>query len=180
MGIRRFLCRLLGCHSHAEVIAKIVVDEPVKPDLKAAIDMIKEFEGLRLEAYLDPIGIPTIGWGQTEGVKMGDVITRSKAEELLMSDILNTRLPGITRLVKTPINNNELCALISFSYNVGLGALERSTLLKMLNAGQNRSLVADEFDKWVMGGGIKWPGLVRRRAAEKALFLKPYVVQTLG
>ncbi len=142
-------------------------------NLIPAIKLIKQFEGLKLHAYRDPVGIPTIGFGTTRGVDMGMIITVEEAERLLYDDIKHTRLPAIQSVVKVPIGNNQLCALISFVYNVGTGALMKSTLLRRLNAKEPKTAVAQEFDKWNKANGHILPGLVSRRRAEKALFLKP-------
>lgn len=140
-------------------------------DLGPAIDLIKEFEGCVLSAYRDAVGVWTIGYGTTKGVKPGMRISKAQAEKLLMDDIHRERIPAINKCVKVPISNNELCALISFTYNVGNGALAKSTLVRKLNAGRPRREVADEFLKWVRAGGRVLRGLVRRRKAERELFL---------
>ncbi len=132
------------------------------------LDLIKSFEGLRLTAYRCPADIPTIGYGTTAGVKMGDTITKERAEELLREDV--KRFEGyIDRLVKVPLTQGQWDALSSFVYNLGPGALEKSTLLRLLNAG-DYSGAAAQFDRWVYASGKKLSGLVKRRAAERALF----------
>lgn len=145
-------------------------------NLKPAVDLIKKWEGLRLKAYKDSVGVPTIGYGTTKGVKMGMTITKEEAESLLMNDILGIRAPAVLKTCRVPISNNELCALISFSYNVGTMALAKSTLTKKLNSGASRASVAAEFSKWVKAGGKTLKGLVNRRKDEQALFLKPDTV----
>lgn len=144
-------------------------------ELKPGLDLIKEFEGLYFNAYKDPVGIPTIGWGTIKypdgrAVKMGDSITRAQAEEYLMHEVQGF-VEAVDRLVKVPISNNSFCALVSFCYNLGAGALGKSTLLKRLNAGESKTAVATEFGKWVNAGGKPLAGLVRRRKAEAALFI---------
>ena len=146
-------------------------------DLTPALDLIGEFEGLRLKAYKDPVGIWTIGFGTTDGVTPGMTITKRKAEELLLDDILTQRIPAIRGRVKVPLSNNEICALVSFTYNVGNGAFAKSTLLRRLNAKEPRSAVADEFLKWNKARGWVLAGLTRRRKAERLLFLTPDPVQ---
>ena len=132
------------------------------------LDLIKSFEGLRLSAYKDVVGVVTIGYGTTTGVKMGDTITKERAEELLREDV--KRFEGyVDRLVKVPLTQGQHDALVSFVYNLGPGALEKSTLLDQLNRGDYDS-AAEQFDRWVFAGGQKLAGLVRRRAAERALF----------
>jgi lysozyme len=98
------------------------------------ISLMHEFEGLRLEAYLCPARIPTIGWGNTryengQPVKMGDVITRERADELF-KNIVTDFSKGVQRLVSANLNDNQFSALVCFAYNLGLGNLQRSTLLK--------------------------------------------------
>lgn len=132
------------------------------------IDLIKSFEGLRLSAYKDVVGVVTIGYGTTSGVKMGDTITKERAEELLREDV--KRFEGyVDRLVKVPLTQGMFDALVSFTYNLGPGALEKSTLLDQLNRGDYDG-AAEQFGRWVKAGGKTLAGLVRRRAAERALF----------
>ena len=134
-------------------------------------ELIKSFEGLELEAYLCPADIWTIGYGHTGDVKEGDTITKAEAEALLDKD-LQTFRNGVKRLVKVPLNENQFGALVSFAYNLGLGSLQNSTLLKMLNAGDYTG-AADQFLRWNKSGGKVLTGLVRRREAERAVFLTP-------
>ncbi len=137
---------------------------------RAGLELVKSFEGLYLNPYLDPVGVWTIGWGHTgEEAYPGNRITKAKAEELLRDDLGLFEL-AVQRLVKVPLNENERDALISFAYNVGAGGLAESTLLRKLNAGDRRG-AADEFLRWTKGGGRELPGLVRRRKAERELFL---------
>lgn len=144
-------------------------------DLQPALDMIKEFEGLYLKAYKDPVGIPTIGWGTIRypdgsKVKMGDTCTVQQAELSLMYEVQGF-VDAVDRLVKVPITNNSFCALVSFCYNLGAGALGKSTLLKRLNAGESKAAVGEEFGKWINAGGKPLKGLIRRREAERKLFI---------
>ena len=132
------------------------------------LDLIKSFEGLRLSAYRCPADIPTIGYGTTAGVKMGDTITKERAEQLLREDV--TRFEQqVSRMVNVPLTQGQFDALVSFTYNLGPGALEKSTLLDHLNRGDYDS-AAEQFGRWVHGGGKILPGLVRRRASERKLF----------
>lgn len=142
---------------------------------QAGIDLIKSFEGCRLKAYPDPgsaDGHPwTIGWGTTRGVSEGMEITQEQADELLAEDV-GAVAKQVNGLVKVAVNQNQFDALTSFAYNVGATALASSTLLRLLNKGAGEA-AADEFPKWVHGGnGETLPGLVRRRAAERSLFLE--------
>lgn len=142
-------------------------------NLVPAAKLIRQFEGLRLKAYKCPAGIWTIGYGTTQGVYPNQTVTREQAELMMYNDIKGERLPVLQKHITAPITNNMLCALISFTYNVGNGAFIKSTLLRRLNAKEPKDKVANEFDKWTKAGGHILPGLVSRRRAEKALFLKP-------
>ena len=132
-------------------------------------DIIKKWEGLRLKAYLCPAGIPTIGYGHTYNVKMGQTISVAQAELFLDHDYQNAE-EQVLSLVKVPLTENQLGALTSFVFNLGSGNLSRSTLLKKLNLGDYRG-AAEEFNKWVFAGGKKLNGLVKRRAEERELFI---------
>jgi lysozyme len=136
------------------------------------LNIVKNFEGLRLNAYLDPVGIWTIGYGHTgPEVGPGEVITTAQAESLLKKDLVRFE-NGVRQLVKVPVNSNQFSALVSFAFNVGTGALAQSTLLALLNQRDYQG-AADQFSRWVYGGGQALPGLVSRRNAERALFLTP-------
>ena len=132
-------------------------------------DIIKKWEGLRLKAYLCPAGVPTIGYGHTYNVKMGQTISVAQAELFLDHDYQNAE-EQVLSLVKVPLTENQLGALTSFVFNLGSGNLSRSTLLKKLNLGDYRG-AAEEFNKWVFAGGKKLNGLVKRRAEERELFI---------
>jgi lysozyme len=144
---------------------------------KSCIELVKEFEGCYLDAYKDPIGIPTIGIGTIKypdgrKVKMGDKITLKQAEELLMHE-LNTKAIAIQHhFFNVAINQNQFDALLSFTYNLGVGALGKSTLLKKVKSNHNDPSIRNEFMKWVRAGGRVLPGLVRRRKAEADLYFR--------
>jgi lysozyme len=150
---------------------------------KATTDLIKSFESLFLKPYLDPINIPTIGYGTImyedgSKVTMNDLaITEERAIELLTWEV-NEKSDAIEKMVKIEINDNEFGALVSFAYNVGVKALHDSTLLKLLNANQARESVGDQFLRWNKAGGKELAGLTRRRQAERALFLQPIVEES--
>ena len=151
---------------------------PQKRNIKAGLQLIKDFEGLRLKAYKDSVGIWTIGYGtiRLQGMPVGpnDALTgEAQALQLLLQDVESIREPAINSLVKVQLTDNEFSALLSFTYNLGVAALARSTLLKLLNANRPRALVAAEFSKWNKADGVELAGLTRRRAAEAALFLQP-------
>ncbi|PWC10676.1 lysozyme [Brenneria roseae subsp. americana] len=136
------------------------------------ISLIKRFEGCKLTAYPDPGtgGKPwTIGYGHTLGVQPGDVITQPQAEQFLRDDLASVYL-NIDTNVKTALTQGQFDALCSFIFNLGAGNFVKSTLLKKLNAGDTAG-AADEFLKWNRAGGRILPGLTRRRAAERDLFL---------
>jgi lysozyme len=142
-------------------------------DLTKALALIKTEEGLRLIAYPDPGtggGPYTIGWGHTGGVTPGERITMAQAEHFLDVDLAD-KVSAIKHLVKVPINNNELCALASFVFNIGTTAFYHSTLLFELNRGIDKVTVAEQFLRWVHAGGHVMPGLVTRRKLEARLFL---------
>lgn len=140
--------------------------------------LIKEAEGLRLRAYPDPAsgGAPwTIGYGHTGAeVHEGQEITAEEAETLLRKDITELAL-RVASSVTVPVNDNQFSALMSFTYNLGVGKLRGSTLLRKLNAGDSQG-AADEFLRWTMPGSSVHAGLLARRQAERALFLLPETV----
>lgn len=136
----------------------------------AGRDLIKKWEGLRLKAYKCPAGVWTIGYGHTGDVKKGDVITEHQAEAILDVD-LDKFERGAENLLDVQVSDNEFAALVSFAFNLGVGALGRSTLLKLVNAGDKVGAGA-QFMKWTYAAGKVVPGLVKRRAAERELFLR--------
>ncbi|WP_019503835.1 lysozyme [Pleurocapsa sp. PCC 7319] len=136
------------------------------------LNLIKHFEGFCANAYYCPAGVLTIGYGTTGSrVKLGMKIDEKTAEQWLLEDVKKFA-DGVTSLVEVKLGSNQFSALVCFTYNVGLGAFEKSTMLRKLNSGDCKGAAA-EFDRWVKGGGLTLPGLVRRRNAEKVLFLKP-------
>jgi GH24 family phage-related lysozyme (muramidase) len=159
----------------------------------AGLELVKEFEGLHsrvfqsgsrlgqlvpngdVTAYFDPVGVPTIGWGNIDSVTATDVdvkvITLLDAENLLRADLKGAE-DAVSDLITVPLNNNEFSALVSFTFNLGAGTLQDSTLRRRLNGGDARvSIANDEFRKFVLAGGGVLLGLVRRRQAERDLFL---------
>lgn len=138
------------------------------------ISLIKQFEGCKLKAYQDSVGVWTIGYGWTQpvdGRKIGPGMTidQSTAERLLKCGLVQYE-QGVSQLVKVKITQGQFDALVSFAYNLGLRSLSTSTLLKKLNAGDIQG-AANEFGEWVNAGGKKLNGLVTRRAAEREFFL---------
>lgn len=155
-------------------------------DLDRALILAEElaapFEGLhRLGAdgmiypYHDPVGYPTIGYGHLlsrvrwEALSKYPAITKAEASQMLLVD-LNKAARGVSRLIRVPLSDEQFAALIDFSFNVGTGNLEISTLRRLVNR-QEYAAAAEQFPRWVFAAGVKLPGLVRRRAAERALFL---------
>lgn len=133
------------------------------------IDLIKKFEGCRLEAYRCPAGVWTIGYGHTKGVKDGMKISQAQAEEFLRED-LRIFEKAVESCVKAPLSQNQFDALVSFCYNCGAEALRTSTLLKLLNEGKYFE-AGEQFLRWNKAGGKVLVGLTRRREEEKTLFL---------
>lgn len=136
------------------------------------IDLIKESEGCSIDAYSDG-KCWAIGYGTTRidgaSIEEGMTISYQEAEEYLKND-LATAEAAVSKLVKVNLTDNQFAALVSFTYNLGSGSLQKSTLLKKLNSG-NYAGASDEFDKWVYSNHKVLAGLVTRRQKEKALFL---------
>ena len=137
------------------------------------IALIKSFESFVPDWYDDPVGVRTIGYGWTGKLPDGyqAPLTEKEASRLL-SETIKAYEAGVSKAVKVPINENQFSALVSFAYNVGVGAFKSSTLLKKLNA-EDYEGAALEFERWVYAGGRKFAGLVRRRYAEQDLFDRP-------
>ena len=132
------------------------------------VDLIKHFEGCYLDAYLCPAGVWTVGYGHTKGVKEGDAIEQEAAEAFLIED-LESFEQAVTRLVEVPLTQQQFDALVSWTFNLGAGNLAESTLLRKLNNYQYAE-VPEQMMRWVRAGGQVLDGLVKRRAAEAALF----------
>jgi len=134
-------------------------------------DLIKKYEGLRLKAYVCPGGRWTIGYGQTGP----DVYEGLEIDEQTANNLLWKALPGyedaINELVKVPLNQNQFDSLVSFTYNIGIEAFKKSTLLKMINSGDMVG-ASYQFLIWIYSGHKILRGLVERRKAEKDLFTK--------
>ena len=136
---------------------------------QTGIDLIKQFEGFRSKAYICPAGVLTIGYGSTgKHVQPGTSINTAYGEKLLREDVARFE-SAVNRLVRVPMSQGQFDALVSFAFNVGEGALAKSTLLRKLNAG-DYSGAAQEFKRWNRGGGRVLAGLVKRREAEATLF----------
>lgn len=142
------------------------------------LNLIEHFEGLKLASYQDSVGIWTIGYGTTvyptgQPVRKGENCTATQANSFIAHDV-EKFATGVNNLVKVHLNQNQFDALVSFSYNLGLGNLNSSTLLRKLNA-KDYSGAADEFLKWNKAGGKVLDGLTLRRQSEKNLFLQKAV-----
>ena len=141
----------------------------------SGIDLICNFEGKRLTAYDDGVGVWTIGFGTTvypNGIKVmkGDTCTEAQAKTYMVHDLKKFEAT-VNKAVTVQLNQNQFDALVSLAYNIGTNAFSKSTLLKKLNAKDYQG-AADQFLRWNKGGGKVMKGLVRRREAERALFLK--------
>lgn len=171
---------LLGMGAFA-VIAYLLNKNSV---IGKAKELIKQFEGLRLKAYKDSRGIPTIGYGNTSyilvpsiskrfgrnAVRLGDTITQAEADLLLDANI-DQLATKITQALKRPNPTpNQLAALISLGYNLGVAGLLNSSVFKLYNVNTPVLETAKQFDKYVYAGGERLKGLVNRRAAEKKTF----------
>lgn len=137
---------------------------------RKGIELVKSFEGCRLKAYRCPAGVWTIGYGHTAGVREGMEITQEVADMLLAED-LDRFEKNVSALVEgVALNPNQLSALVSFAYNLGVGSLQKSTLLNKVKANPCDPNIASEFLRWVRAGGKVLRGLVRRRNAEANLY----------
>ena len=133
-----------------------------------AIKLIKECERLRLQAYLCPAKVWTIGWGHTKGVKQGMQITEEQAEELLRED-MQVAIDVVERL-GVELTENQYNALVSFVFNIGGSAFAKSTIRRKILANPNDKSIRDEFLRWVYADGKKLKGLERRREREADLY----------
>lgn len=147
------------------------------------VELVKHFEGLRTTAYQDSVGVWTIGYGHTSmagppRVYQGMTITAAEAETILKQD-LDVFEQGVASALTIITNEDQFSAMVSFAFNVGLGAFRTSTLLRKHNAGDVAG-AADEFPRWIYAGGQILPGLERRRKAERALYLSQDYSQFIG
>lgn len=137
----------------------------------SGLGLIKRFEGLRLDSYLCPAKIPTVGYGHTgPDVYIPMTITPGMAERLLLEDLERFET-GVSRMIEgAKTSDNQFSAMVCLAYNIGLGAFSGSTVLKRHKLSNYRG-AADAFLLWVRGGGRVLPGLQKRREAERALYL---------
>ena len=135
------------------------------------IEKLKEFEGFRRDAYRDVAGVLTIGYGHTgSDVREGDRLTTYAAEELLLMDLREHE--RAVRRLKVAHTQGQFDALVSFAFNVGIGRLNRSALLKVIRNGGSKAQITREFKRWVFAGGQRMPGLVKRREWEAKRFFE--------
>lgn len=144
---------------------------------KNCIDLIKKFEGFRSESYQDSVGVWTVGYGSTmwpdgKKVQPGQRMTIQEAEAVMTWELTRKGKEILSGLPTTIINQNQYDALISFAYNLGVGALLKSTLFKKLKVNPNDPSIRTEFMRWVNAGGKRLTGLVGRREAEANLYFK--------
>jgi lysozyme len=130
--------------------------------------LTESFEGCRLQAYLDSVGVPTIGYGHTHGVTMGMTCTQEQAQQWLQQDV-QIAVQAVNKMATVPLTQQQFDALVDFTFNLGTGSLQHSTLLRLLNAGDYHG-AAGEFEKWDKAGGKVLPGLLKRRKAERDMF----------
>lgn len=136
---------------------------------KIGLTLTESFEGCRLRAYQDSIGRWTIGFGHTANVQPGDICTQEQAEAMLMADVA-WAVAFVNHVIKVPLTQGEFDALVDFTFNLGSGSLQHSSLLVLVNQG-NMQAAAEEFEKWDHAGGRVVAGLLRRRQAEEKEFL---------
>ena len=137
---------------------------------ESLIQKLKEFEGLRLIAYRDAAGVPTIGYGHTRGVKMGDRLTVYWADQLLRKDV--DKVAYEVMQLGVVHTQGQLDALTSFAFNLGIGRLIRSSLLKTIRNGGSMQQIRKEFGRWTDANGHKLKGLERRRKWEAERFFE--------
>ncbi len=148
----------------------------LKADLKRhtaaaaiAVSLIGGFEGFRSYVYLDPVGIPTYCFGETHDPNWGHKYSKTECQGLLLSEV-GTISDGVDRIIHVPMSESRRAAVISFTYNVGLGTLKKSSLARRLNAGDPKA--CDALLLYVYAAHIKLPGLVKRREQERAYCYK--------
>lgn len=133
-------------------------------------EKLMEMEGCRLEAYKDAAGVPTIGYGHTKNVRMGDRISEYWAKEMLREDIEEAE--WLVKELGVAKTEGQLDALVSFVFNLGIGRLKKSTLLKVIRKGGSMQQIKKEFKRWVYADGKVLPGLVKRREWEAKRFFE--------
>jgi lysozyme len=171
MGTPRITwCTIIETAEYVRLVVETGLKGKERQSVKNLLKLVKHFEGCSLTAYKCPAGYYTIGWGTTEGVKPGMKISQFMADFMLEKQLEELQwtigaMPGSARLTESQIQ-----ALCSFAYNVGLGALKKSTLLKRALAGASEEEITRQFMRWTTAKGKELPGLVRRRKAEAHFF----------
>lgn len=145
-----------------------VIDSPVRasPEL---IEFVQGWESCRLSAYLDGNGVPTIGWGHTLGVRMGNMITQAQADSWLIEELIEYGEALKVYMTREPLQQ-QFDALLSLSYNAGVRAIGKAGVMTLFNAGDDQAC-ADRFLQWNRDGGREVLGLTKRRRAERAIYL---------
>ncbi len=141
---------------------------------KQGYDLIKQFEGCRLTAYQDSIGVWTVGYGSTyyenmQKVKQGDKVSQQRADEIF-EFVANRFARNVDDLITSQLTQNQFNAVVSLAYNIGMGNFQKSTLLKKLNKNPSDKTIKDEFLKWRNAGGRPLQGLVNRRKKEAEIY----------
>lgn len=169
--IRKLVAWLAGLQKPTpnETVA-IIEPDPITMSNEGLL-VLRHFEGLRLKAYRDPVGVWTIGYGHTgPDVYEGLVWSQAQADKALRERLDREFVPGVLAVIKRSMRQHELDAMVDLAYNIGVSAFQGSTLVRKFNAGDTAG-AADEFLRWNRAGGKVLLGLRRRRAAERALFL---------
>lgn len=157
-----------GLQRDRAVVSKAkVIGGSVAGVLLATAALVKPWEGYEPEPYRDIVGVMTVCYGSTTNIQQR-IYTEQECSERLNSE-LGSYLTGISQCIKRPLREREWAAVLSWSYNVGVGAACRSTLVRRINAGEQGPGWCAELDKWVFAGGKRVQGLVKRRAAERAM-----------
>lgn len=137
---------------------------------ETGLAVLKHYEGCKLTAYRDSVGVLTIGWGDTENVTEGMMITQEEADDRLERRLGRDFEPGVKAAIQAHMKQEQFDAMVCLAYNIGVSAFTNSTLVKLFNAGDVQG-AADEFLRWDKAGGKSLKGLRKRRAAERAMFL---------
>jgi lysozyme len=157
-------------------LTQILNHSPEEPPIQTSVHgifLIKRFEGLRLRAYRDIVGVWTIGFGDTENVRRGQTITVAEAERRLLSRLAKDFEPYVNRMATiAPTTQNQFDAMVSLAYNIGAGAFSKSTLARLHQSGQYAK-AALQFGRWNRAGGKYVAALAFRRTAEQSLYLTP-------
>ena len=160
MNLKKLLCII-------EQLLQIQRNKNMKISIEG-LSLIKKFEGCELNSYKCAAGVPTIGYGSTHGIQMGMSISKARAEELLLEDISKFE-DIVDKAVTVALDQHQFDALVSWTFNLGGGNLNSSTMLKVINAGDYED-VPEQIKRWNKANGKVLEGLIRRREAEALLF----------